>query len=96
MGKVNGFIEVVSERGFLPVVSFYFHPWEFYEMPRGSIDYGEASVTPLPFITENCGEVACREFDALLEMLANAGGTFKTAAEIAADYQVTAPSSVVP
>ena len=56
-------------------------------MPQGSIDYGEASVTPLPFITKNCGDVACREFDSMLSELAHRGGVFKTAATIAAEWK---------
>jgi peptidoglycan/xylan/chitin deacetylase (PgdA/CDA1 family) len=84
MKKVEGFVEYVAERGVeRPLVAFYFHPWEFHKMPEGAIDYGEASVTPLPFITRNCGDVACREFRALLKLLKSNGACFKTAEEIA-------------
>jgi hypothetical protein len=65
IAKVDGFIEYVSDRGARPVLCFYFHPWEFHKMPQGAIDYGEASVTPLPFITQNCGETACQHFEHL-------------------------------
>ncbi len=85
--KIDSFIEYVNEQGVRPVLAFYFHPWEFYKMPQGAIDYGEASVTPLPFITKNCGDVACSEFDILLKELKNRGGTFKTAGEIADDWK---------
>lgn len=85
--KVDSFLEYVDERGVRPVLAFYFHPWEFHEMPQGAIDYGEASVTPLPFITKNCGDVACREFDILLKELKDRGGIFKTAEEIADDWK---------
>jgi peptidoglycan-N-acetylglucosamine deacetylase len=84
--KANSFIDYVSERKQRPVVCFYFHPWEFHPMPQGSIDYGEASVTPLPFITQNCGDYACREFEIMLKELQNMGGRFKTALEIADDW----------
>jgi peptidoglycan/xylan/chitin deacetylase (PgdA/CDA1 family) len=87
MQKVDSFIEYVSERGVRPVLAFYFHPWEFHEMPEGAIDYGEASVTPLPFITKNCGDVACREFDIMLSELKSRGGVFKTAANIAGEWK---------
>jgi len=87
--KVDSFVKYVDERGVRPVLAFYFHPWEFHEMPQGAIDYGEASVTPLPFITKNCGDVACREFDILLKELKNRGGVFKTAGEIADDWKST-------
>ena len=83
MGKIDSFLDYVNQRGARPTLCFYFHPWEFHEMPQGAIDYGEASVTPLPFITANCGDVACREFDALCAMLLDKGGVFKTAAQVA-------------
>lgn len=87
MEKVNSFIDYVAGREKHPVLAFYFHPWEFYPMPQGAIDYGEARVVPLPFITENSGEVACREFDALLSALKRRGGIFKTAMEVADDWR---------
>jgi peptidoglycan/xylan/chitin deacetylase (PgdA/CDA1 family) len=86
MGKIDAFVAYVRARGARPVLAFYFHPWEFHAMPQGAIDYGEASVTPLPFITKNCGEVACREFERLLTELKSRGGAFKTAEEVAADW----------
>jgi len=82
MKKVDAFVTYVDERGVRPTLCFYFHPWEFHAMPQGAIDYGEASVTPLPFITANCGDIACREFDALCGMLSDKGGVFKTAMEL--------------
>lgn len=84
--KVDGFIDYVAQRGKRPVLCFYFHPWEFHEMPQGAIDYGEASVTPIPFITKNCGAVACREFETLIKALKECGGDFKTALEIADEW----------
>ncbi len=87
MQKIDRFIEYVDSRGVRPVLAFYFHPWEFYKMPEGAIDYGEASVTPLAFITKNCGDVACREFDILLAELKNMGCIFKTAATIADEWK---------
>lgn len=85
--KADGFVEYVRSRGHRPVLAFYFHPWEFHPMPQGAIDYGEASVTPLPFITRNCGAVACREFETLIEELKQRGGEFKTAGDVADDWQ---------
>lgn len=86
MRKVDAFIDYVAERGARPVLCFYFHPWEFHEMPQGSIDYGEASVTPLPFITMNCGEKACEEFDKLCVLLKQRGARFATCRETADVY----------
>ncbi len=85
--KANGFIDYVDRRGHRPVLAFYFHPWEFHPMPQGAIDYGEASVTPLPFITKNCGDFACRELETLIRELKLRGGDFKTAGEVADDRQ---------
>ena len=86
LGRSSAFIDYVSERGARPVLLFYIHPWEFHPMPRGPIDYGEASVKPLDFITLNCGDVACQELDKMLAGLRKMGGTFKTAAQIAEEY----------
>jgi peptidoglycan/xylan/chitin deacetylase (PgdA/CDA1 family) len=66
------------------VLSFYFHPWEFWPMPEGLIHFGEGAVCPDPFITKNCGDYALEQFDILLSGLAKRGATFQTAAQIAA------------
>ena len=84
--KVDGFVRYVEHRGHRPVVCFYFHPWEFHEMPQGAIDYGEASVRPHPFIVKNCGRKATQEFDSVCEGLIERGGRFRTAKETAKDY----------
>ena len=86
MNKADSFIKYVHKKKTRPVLCFYFHPWEFYKMPQGSIDFGEASVKPLPFIVKNCGKKACEEFDKLCEMLLEKGAFFKTAGEIANEY----------
>lgn len=65
------------------VLSFYFHPWEFYPMPEGLIHFGEGAVQPDPFITKNCGDKALTEFDRLLSGLKERGAQFRTAADIA-------------
>ena len=65
------------------VLSFYFHPWEFYPMPENLIHFGEGAVLPDPFIVKNCGEYALEQFDLLVAGLKARGGQCKTAAEIA-------------
>lgn len=85
--KAESFIDYVRRRGKRPVLCFYFHPWEFHEMPQGAIDFGEASVKPMPFITKNCGKIARREFDILLRELKKRGGVFKTALELADEWR---------
>lgn len=86
LAKSEGFVKFVEAHGARPVLCFYIHPWEFEVMPRGAIDYGEASVKPLDFITLNCGDVACKEFDKLLSGLQKLGGVARTAADVAADW----------
>ncbi len=86
MKKVDSFLAYVRKRGTRPVLCFYFHPWEFHPMPQGSIDFGEASVRPLPFIVKNCGPKACREFDRVCQILKEKGARFLTARELAREY----------
>lgn len=84
MKKVDSYIEYVQSKGHnRPVVCFYLHPWEFYKMPQGALDFGECSVKPLPFIVKNCGEKALKELDILCELLKQKGGRFVTAGDIA-------------
>ena len=84
--KVDGFVEHIRKSGEKPVVCLYFHPWEFHEMPQGAIDYGEASVRPLPMLVRNCGQRALKEFDAFCGGIVDKGGRFRTARDIAGDY----------
>ena len=84
--KMDSYIDYVGQRKKRPVLCFYFHPWEFHEMPQGAIDFGEASVTPRPFIVQNCGDIACREFDILLGEVTRRGGEFKTALQVAGEW----------
>lgn len=84
---IDRFLDHMHHKTDRPVLAFYFHPWEFCPMPQGAIDYGQASVTPLPFLTKNCGPVACEQFDLLLAGLHERGGVFRTAHDIALDWQ---------
>ncbi len=67
------------------VLSFYFHPWEFWPMPQDWISYGEGSVKPQPFIVKNCGDYALEQLDILTDELKKRGAAFRTAAQIAAE-----------
>ncbi|MBN1435949.1 MAG: polysaccharide deacetylase family protein [Sedimentisphaerales bacterium] len=86
MKKVHGFVNYVAKRGVRPVVCFYFHPWEFYAMPTGWLDFGEARVKPASFITKNCGEYALEQFDILVESLKQMNARFLTCKELAKQY----------
>lgn len=57
-------------------------------MPQGSIDFGECSVTPLPFIIKNCGQVAVDQFDRLCKMLLEKGARFIPAGELAEEHKI--------
>jgi peptidoglycan/xylan/chitin deacetylase (PgdA/CDA1 family) len=87
LAKVDAFTAYVRERQVRPVLCFYFHPWEFHEMPQGWIDFGEARVKPQPFIVKNCGAKAVAQFDRLCAGLAQRGARFVTAKEIADEYR---------
>lgn len=86
MKKADSFIDYVAARGKRPVLCFYLHPWEFHPMPQGSLDFGESSVKPLPFIVKNCGPKAVKQLDRLCAMLKDRGGRFVTAKELAAEW----------
>jgi peptidoglycan-N-acetylglucosamine deacetylase len=69
-----------------PVLCFYFHPWEFAEMPQGEIYSGEGYVKPDPFIVRNCGDYAARQMDILISVLKNMGAEFTTCRDLAQDF----------
>jgi peptidoglycan/xylan/chitin deacetylase (PgdA/CDA1 family) len=84
--KADSFIDFVRTHNERPVLCFYMHPWEFYPMPQGSINFGECSVKPLPFIIKNCGPKAVVQFDNLCRLLIDRGGRFVTAMHLATEY----------
>jgi len=86
LAKVDCFERYVEERKGRTVVFFYFHPWEFHEMPQGWIDFGEGRVKPQSFIVKNCGAKALAQFDRLCTGLKQRGARFLTAKEIADEY----------
>jgi len=55
----------------IPVLCFYFHPWEFIPMPK-RFHYGEGTVIPDYFLIQNCGPEAVRQFDSLITSLKEA------------------------
>ncbi|MDD5707885.1 MAG: polysaccharide deacetylase family protein [Kiritimatiellae bacterium] len=87
MRHVDGFVGFCGKAGVEPFLCFYFHPWEFYEMPQGEFHFGEAAVRPDAFITKNCGAVAAREFEALIVRLKRMGGRFLQARQVAAEVE---------
>jgi hypothetical protein len=81
---IDGYIAYCAERDTQPFLCFYMHPWEFHPMPQGPLHYGEATVTPDPFIVKNCGPYALQQLDALIRELLGRGARFLQAAEAAA------------
>jgi peptidoglycan/xylan/chitin deacetylase (PgdA/CDA1 family) len=80
---IEGFVRRVERRGQPPFLCFYFHPWEFWPMPKGEIHYGEGFVRPDPFIIKNCGPKAVSELDRLVAELKRRGARFHQARRIA-------------
>lgn len=55
----------------MSALTFYLHPWEFYEMPK-SIKYAEGTLYYDEFLYKNTGEAQVKEFDDFIKMaLAN-------------------------
>ena len=75
---IDNFIGFLSKEDLPQVLCFYFHPWEFCEM-KERYRYGEGTVMPNRFSTKNCGKVAIKEFEEVLEGLKNRGANFYTA-----------------
>lgn len=84
--KADSYIEYVASRKQRPVLCFYLHPWEFHPMPQGALDFGESSVTPLPFIVKKCGPKAVKQLERLTAMLLKRGARFVTAKQLASEW----------
>jgi peptidoglycan-N-acetylglucosamine deacetylase len=79
---IDAMLKYYRELDLPAVLCFYFHPWEFYQMPQGSIHFGEGSVTPDQFIVKNCGETAVKELEELILMLKDRNAEFIAARQI--------------
>jgi hypothetical protein len=85
VGHIDSYAEYVAERDLPVVLCFYFHPWEFVEMPA-TFHYGEGSVTPVPMMLKNCGGYALEQLAAVIDALAERGASFCSARQLAADW----------
>ena len=65
------------------VLCFYFHPWEFWEMPKGMIHFGEGGVLPDPFLTKGCGKYCLNQVELLIDWLKSKEAAFLTAGQCA-------------
>ena len=79
MKHIRSFMGYCHERSTKPFLCFYFHPWEFQEMPLGDIRFGEGWIRPDQFMVTNCGAYAAEQFDRLLGLLVAQGARFRQA-----------------
>jgi peptidoglycan/xylan/chitin deacetylase (PgdA/CDA1 family) len=79
---IDAFLDYVRAKGKPAVLCFYFHPWEFIDVPD-RFDYGEAIVIPHEMLVKNCGDFALRELAVVLDALLERGAAFKTARGLA-------------
>jgi peptidoglycan/xylan/chitin deacetylase (PgdA/CDA1 family) len=83
---IDGYLAAASKRGAPPVLCFYIHPWEFVPMEE-RYDFGECTVIPNGFITENCGDTARRRLEALVGRLRDRGYVFTSARGLAGNWE---------
>ena len=79
--RSKAFLDFCDEKGVAKVLAYYIHPWEFWPMEK-SYNFGEATVIPESFITENCGKAALDELGILIDGLLAMGATFVTARDL--------------
>lgn len=85
MVHINNFIDYLHERNLPVIVCFYFHPWEFIEMP-GKFRFAEGTVIPDEYLIKNCGHYALKELKKLIDTLRNMGAKFTTAENLARNF----------
>ena len=86
MVHINNFIGYIRKKNLPIVLCFYFHPWEFIEMPK-KFHYGEGTVIPDRFLVKNCGKYALKQLEILIDYLLKEKANFVTAEEIAKNFK---------
>jgi len=87
MIHIENHIKYVSSKGLPVVLCFYFHPWEFVEMPRGPIRVSpEGCVLPEEYLIKNCGDYALMQLEKLVDYLKSRRAEFLEARELAAKW----------
>lgn len=86
MEHIDNFVGYVEGRDLPVVLCFYFHPWEFIEMPA-SFHFGEGTSVPDPFLVANCGEYALEQLGVLMDELIERGAAFSTARGLAEQWR---------
>lgn len=75
MERVESYENFAREKGVVPVLCFYIHPWEF-EKCETQYFYGEGGIIVDDFIVKNTGAKAEEELDKLVRMLKEHGSEF--------------------
>ena len=84
MVHIKNHMEYLKDRDLLMVLCFYFHPWEFVEMPSGPIQCSpEGKVLPDEYLIKNCGNYAVEQLEKVIDYLKDMGSTFMEARELA-------------
>ena len=83
--KCAAFIEFVRSRDLPPVLSFYFHPWEFVPMEK-KYRMDEATITFAGFLTKGTGDTAVKELEVVIEGLRKMNAEFITAKSLAEQW----------
>jgi len=86
MAHIDAMLRFYARKRLPAVLCFYFHPWEFYEMPQGLIHFGEGSVRPDPFIVKTVGRSRLRNSTAWWLRLKERGAEFLTARKLARQF----------
>ena len=81
LDKVNSYLDFCDARGVGRFITFYIHPWEFHPM-QPSYDFGEAIVTPHPFITQSCDSDAVEQMEIIVDGLLGIGAQFVRADQL--------------
>lgn len=87
MKHIQNMIDFLTIKQLPMIFCFYFHPWEFIEMPK-RLTYGEAAIEPVPFITKNCGQKALHELSVIIDALHESGARFTTAERLARNWMM--------
>ena len=81
---IDNFIDFMEEKGLPVVLCFYFHPWEFIEMPD-RFSYGEGTVIPDKYLIENCGDYALKQLEIVIDGLLLRNAKFTAAKDLACE-----------
>jgi len=89
MKHIINHLRYLRDSGLRAVLCFYFHPWEFTEMPKGPIYVSlEGSVLPKAYLIRNCGDYALQQLEKTIDDLKSMGAIFLKAIELAKKWDI--------